>query len=36
MAESGPHQTSPHNAESGNVHQQGKLHDLEHEENMDN
>ena len=27
MAGSGPHQTSPHHAESANVHQQGELHD---------
>ena len=33
---SGPHQTSPHHAESANIHQQGELHDLEHENNMDN
>ena len=31
-----PHQTSPHHAESANVHQQSELHDLEHEEDMDN
>ena len=36
MAGSGPHQTSPHHAESANVHQQGELHDLKREENMDN
>ena len=36
MAGSGPHQTSPHHAESANVHQQGKLHDLEREKDMDN
>ena len=36
MAGSGPHQTSPHYAESANVHQQGELHDLEREEDMDN
>ena len=36
MAGSGPHQTSPHHAESANVHQQGELHDLEHGNNMDN
>ena len=36
IAGSGPHQTSPHHAESANVHQQGELHDLEREENMDN
>ena len=32
----GPHQTSPHHAESANVHQQGELHDLECEKDMDN
>ena len=36
MAESGPHQTSPHHAELVNVHQQGELPDLEHEKDMDN
>ena len=36
MAESGPLQTSPHHAESANVHQQGELHDLEHGDDMDN
>ena len=36
MAGSGPHQTSPHHAESVNVHQQGELHDLEHGNNIDN
>ena len=36
MAESGPHQTSPHHAELVNVHQQGELSDLEHEKDMDN
>ena len=36
MVGSGPHQTSPHHAKSVNVHQQGELHDLEREENMDN
>ena len=36
MAGSRPHQISPYHAESTNVHQQGELHDLEHEENMDN
>ena len=36
MTGSGPHQTSPHHAESANVHQQGELHDLEHGNNMDN
>ena len=36
MAGSGPHQTSPHHAESANVHQQGELHDLEHGNDIDN
>ena len=36
MAGSGPHQTSLHHAESANVHQQDKLHDLEREEDTDN
>ena len=36
MTGSGPHQTNPRHAELANVHQQGKLHDLEHENNMDN
>ena len=37
MASSGPHQTSPHHAELTNVHhQQGELHNLEHENHMDN
>ena len=36
MAGSGPHQTSLHHAESANVHQQGELHDLEREKDMDN
>ena len=36
MAGSGPHETSPHHAESANVHQQGELHDLEHGNNIDN
>ena len=36
MAGSGSHQTSPHHAKSGNVHQQGELHDLEREKDMDN
>ena len=36
MAGSGPHQISPHHVESANVHQQGELHDLEHERDMDN
>ena len=36
MAGSGSHQTSPHHAESANVHQQGELYDLEHGDDMDN
>ena len=36
MAGSGPHQTSPHHAESANVHQQGELHNLEHGNDMGN
>ena len=36
MAGSGSHQTSPHHAESANVHQQGELHDLEHGNDMGN
>ena len=36
MAGSGPHQTSPHHAESANIHQQGELHNLEHGNHMDN
>ena len=36
MAGSRPRQTSPHHAESANVHQQGELHDLEREKDMDN
>ena len=36
MAGSGPHQTSPHHAESANIHQQGELHNLEHGNDMDN
>ena len=36
MVGSGPYQTSPHHAESTNVHQQGELHDLEREKDMDN
>ena len=36
MAGSGPHQTSPHHAESANVHQQDELHDLEREKDLDN
>ena len=30
MAGLGPHQTSPHHAESANVRQQDELHDLAH------
>ena len=36
MVGSRPHQTSPHHAESANIHQQGELHNLEHENRMDN
>ena len=36
MAGSGPHQTSPPHAESTNIHQQGKLHNLERGNHMDN
>ena len=36
IAGSGPHKTSPHHAESANVHQQGELHDLKHRNNIDN
>ena len=36
MTGSGPHQISPSHAESANVHQQGELHNLEHENHMDN
>ena len=36
MVGSGPHQTSPHHAESTNVHHQGELHDLKHGNDMDN
>ena len=36
MAGSGPHQTSPHYAESANVRQQDELHDLEREKDLDN
>ena len=32
----GPHQTSPHHAESTNVRQQDELHDLEREKGLDN
>ena len=36
MAGSRPQETSPHHAESDNVHQQGELHNLEHGNNIDN
>ena len=36
IAGSEPHKTSPHHAKSANIHQQGELHDLEHENHMDN
>ena len=36
MADSGPHQTSPHHAELANIHQQGELYNLEHGNRMDN
>ena len=36
MAGTGPHQTSQHHAESANVHQQDKLHNLEHKKDLDN
>ena len=36
MVGSGPHQTSPHHIESANVHQQGELHYLEREKDMNN
>ena len=36
MAGLGPHQTSPHHAESANVCQQHELHDLEREKDLDN
>ena len=36
MAGSGPQQTSPPHAESVNVNQQGKLHNLEQENHVDN
>ena len=36
MAGSGPHQTSPHHAESTNVYQQGEFHDLKREKDIDN
>ena len=36
IAGSGPHQTSSHHAELGNVRQQDELHDLEREKDLDN
>ena len=36
MAGSGPHEINPPHAESVNVHQQGKLHNLEHGNHIDN
>ena len=36
MAGSGPQQINPPHAESANVHQQGELYNLEHENHMDN
>ena len=36
MVGSGPHQTSPHHAESTNVRQQDELHDLECDKDLDN
>ena len=36
MVGSGPHETSPHHAESANIHEQGELHDLEHGNHIDN
>ena len=36
MVGSGPQQTSLPHAESGNVNQQGELHDLEQENHVDN
>ena len=36
MAGSGPRETSPHHAESTNVHQQDEIHDLEREKDLDN
>ena len=36
MASSEPRKTSPHHAESANIHQQGELHDLEHGNHIDN
>ena len=36
MAGTGPYQTSQHHAKSANVHQQDKLHNLEHKKDLDN
>ena len=36
MVGSGPHQTSPHQAESVNVCQQDEFFNLEHERNLEN
>ena len=36
MTGSGPHQTSPHHAESANVRQQDELQDLERKKGLDN
>ena len=36
MAGSGPHQTSPHHAESTNVYQQGESYDFKREKDIDN
>ena len=36
MARLVPYQTSPHHAKSANVRQQDKLHNLEHEKDLDN
>ena len=35
MTGSGPHQTSPHQAESANVHQHDELHNLEHQRDQE-
>ena len=36
MAESSPHQTSPHQAESANVRQPDELLNLEHQKDLEN
>ena len=36
MARSGPHQTSPHQAESANIRQQDEFLNLEREKNLEN